>query len=756
MKMSFFRSFSITAKLRLQLTRRLEAIAQADYIGDGDQGHSYTTERDISEWRLVQLPLDRVARAAFILGQINMEGFPETSIEKACYWFNIAAERGHLLSMTLVATFAQKFGLQGIAHKTLSWLYSAACHGSKPALRQLRQTDPTLHSEAVEKYRTTFWASLYSIPPDWIKHLTTSTSLDWLATRDLRVRLGDWDCSPLQCAAMVGSQPAVKYLLRAADAVGRKTVLDEQNSRGDTALIVACRSGHANIVHILLEAGANSRICNVDGENGLHWLAAMDDNDMFDAAWALLMNGAELHQHAKPDGIFISPMASTFFLHTTSGTPLHRAVDAQSLTAVSTLLQLGASSVIACDGRTPLCRAASLRRPDLVRVLLSETPPSHDINTLYEGSRTVLLSAMTFKGKLLDHYNSPELEIGEELAKVCSILLGAGAKVTGIPGRPVGSAVGSAEHATLDLLIQNEPESLHPPQPHGGQLVLPILQAVLLEDLRAVEILILAGASPFATVRFGTTGVKSALHFCLWHSNASIAKVLLSSGLDPDEAGDQEASDTPLSYALLSSSFELATSLIDSGATLSKLNPGGRRGNVLAELLYLIPDFGLVRSLEWLVAHPNIAIPLMTNHSTGLTVFHSICSHSPVRTRFLRRSDFQSVFNLLRRKFPDPKLLDLQDEGGYTALHYATATANLAAVESLLEAGANPLIRCFSVSFKRAAIPLPWIRSKSPLEIAQQDLFVDVPDGFHLSARDRAFWTAQRERIRIIFSSRHN
>jgi len=139
---------------------------------------------------------------------------------------------------------------------------------------------------------------------------------------------------------------------------------------------------------------------------------------------------------------------------------------------------------------------------------------------------------------------------------------------------------------------------------------------------------------------------------------------------------------------------------MDGGATLTKQNPGGRRGNALGELLYVVPDVGIVDSLEWLVARPDVSIPFWTNPANGLTVFHSICSHNPVRTRFLRRSDFRVVFHLLRRVFPDPRLLDAQDACGYTALHYATVTANSAAVETLLEAGASPHIRSSAAIFK--------------------------------------------------------
>lgn len=247
--------------------------------------------------------------------------------------------------------------------------------------------------------------------------------------------------------------------------------------------------------------------------------------------------------------------------------------------------------------------------------------------------------------------------------------------------------------------------------------------------------------------------MKSALHFCRWHNDSAVTQKLLSYGLDPNEAGDLEASDTPLLYALVSGYLDVAGNLLDSGATLTKQNPGCTRGNVLGDFLYLVPNASHVRSLQWLVARYWTVITLYTDPSRGLTVFHSICGHTQIRTKFLRASDFQAVFNLLRRVFPDPKVLDLQDANGYTALHYATTYVNPIAVEALLQAGADPRIHWSPVRTKMIGSLLRFVRGPTPLDIVEQDRFTPTPDGFHLTARDRAFWMAQRERVKMLICS---
>jgi len=93
-------------------------------------------------------------------------------------------------------------------------------------------------------------------------------------------------------------------------------------------------------------------------------------------------------------------MASAFFYRAESGTPLHRAVSAQSPAAANALLQLGASSVVMCDHWTPLCRAAMLRRADLVKLLLCETPLPITSTRCTEGAVPSLILPCIFSRKL--------------------------------------------------------------------------------------------------------------------------------------------------------------------------------------------------------------------------------------------------------------------------------------------------------------------------------------------------------------------
>ena len=46
-----------------------------------------------------------------------------------------------------------------------------------------------------------------------------------------------------------------------------------EESSGNTALHMACANGHATIVQLLLERGADASVCNQRGNTALHWAA---------------------------------------------------------------------------------------------------------------------------------------------------------------------------------------------------------------------------------------------------------------------------------------------------------------------------------------------------------------------------------------------------------------------------------------------------------------------------------------------------
>ena len=76
--------------------------------------------------------------------------------------------------------------------------------------------------------------------------------------------VGGFSFTALYAASHKGNKDSVKLLLAQP---GIK--LDETHDGGDTALMVAAEGGHAEIVEMLLKAGANVRITDISGETAI-------------------------------------------------------------------------------------------------------------------------------------------------------------------------------------------------------------------------------------------------------------------------------------------------------------------------------------------------------------------------------------------------------------------------------------------------------------------------------------------------------
>ena len=76
--------------------------------------------------------------------------------------------------------------------------------------------------------------------------------------------VGGFSFTALYAASHKGNKDSVKLLLAQP---GVK--LDETNDGGDTALMVAAEGGHAEIVEMLLKAGANVNITDIGGETAI-------------------------------------------------------------------------------------------------------------------------------------------------------------------------------------------------------------------------------------------------------------------------------------------------------------------------------------------------------------------------------------------------------------------------------------------------------------------------------------------------------
>lgn len=114
-----------------------------------------------------------------------------------------------------------------------------------------------------------------------------------------------------------------------------------KNKLGETPLVTACRCGHADVVALLLDLGADPKIATYRGIHPLHFLSAFDDIDIPRVANLLLNNGAILEAHCSQGGTYRQGIDGRFDVE--AGTPLLWAVIAGNIQAITSLLNWGAN-----------------------------------------------------------------------------------------------------------------------------------------------------------------------------------------------------------------------------------------------------------------------------------------------------------------------------------------------------------------------------------------------------------------------------
>lgn len=245
-----------------------------------------------------------------------------------------------------------------------------------------------------------------------------------------------------------------------------------------TALMFASIAGHPQIVSILLAAGAKVDRKDYAGCTALH-LAARHGNSA--VIRLLLAAGAKVDQRG-PD----------------RRTPLSLAVESGSPDAVRLLLEAHASVTLCdADGHTVLDVAAARGSADVVRILLEAMPEQSDGNQTLSRALTSAIS---------DSRAASE----ESIVKVAEFLIAAGA-------RPAG-------------LMEDD-------------LLPPLHSATMNGYDRVVAMLLAAGAEADLNDPFSGTALKLAVIF----RRLTIARLLLEHGADqhvPDRDGR-----SPLDYA---------------------------------------------------------------------------------------------------------------------------------------------------------------------------------------------------------------
>ncbi|MEK7474738.1 MAG: NAD-dependent epimerase/dehydratase family protein [Candidatus Coatesbacteria bacterium] len=180
--------------------------------------------------------------------------------------------------------------------------------------------------------------------------------LSWLidrpvAARALAERLGPLD---IFLAAALGDEPLARRLLDEDPARARAlSPTDSPVGRGDPALHIAARRGHAGLVRLLLERGADPNGCDADGQTAMHMAAWRGKVDVIRV---LAAGGARPDLADAEEGS--TPKEWARWSHETEAVQVLEELEAKWTTkAIPSGIVLPIRRVLVTGGTTPLGRA---------------------------------------------------------------------------------------------------------------------------------------------------------------------------------------------------------------------------------------------------------------------------------------------------------------------------------------------------------------------------------------------------------------
>ncbi|XTI87049.1 ankyrin repeat-containing domain protein [Cenococcum geophilum] len=192
------------------------------------------------------------------------------------------------------------------------------------------------------------------------------------------------------------------------------------NSLGQTPLMLACRSGIASNVTMLLRHGATANTRDHVGCNPLHHFVSSQSlgSEFENVAADLVQHGADVNGLCT--GATLSKGVPMM------GSPMHIAVMSNNLVAVRALLQLGASPTLPTSDKihlafTPVELAASRALPDILKALL-DAAPNYDYNKMRPDDGNTLL-AMAIGADLTDQLKLHGSKFSESITRTVDILL---------------------------------------------------------------------------------------------------------------------------------------------------------------------------------------------------------------------------------------------------------------------------------------------------------------------------------------------
>ncbi|KGO76508.1 hypothetical protein PITC_087870 [Penicillium italicum] len=588
-----------------------------------------------------------------------------------------------------------------------------AIRGSRPALMDLKEVAPEQYawSQPVLRdvmagvgasffyddnmlggFKHSQWTFTFDAPEILVRNLRTLNQISEYKVNKRGDRI-------LHLAAYAGRIQAIEIMLDAFPSMH----IDQQNDKGETPLLCACRAGQVGTVSRLVELGADASIAAANGETCVHWLLSFRDEDVITTGDALIKGGAKLRNFTCERVAYSEFQAGIDVDFQLPGSPLTWAIHHDRPCIVQFLLDKveGGLSVWFSSRASephasppPLKYAASNHHVECLELLidaLDQAEIKYNMEPILKGATH---TADTFS-MILRHGANYEKRLHQTL-KLCltkskSIVFGSG--IGGFDTSLLFYAVSEGHDKVVEFLLSKEVEQLvesfvpqpgegpsrpgaHIPsdinRPAGDHRRTPVLEAIRWNRRPVVELLVKNSADPkavaqnpfnagemnwtglhiFATAGHNTDHVElvsylvhdAGLHIDGHNSNANVD----SPEFEDNPRGTPE---TPFLVAVQHNAFNLASTLLEFGANpnaacynaglLSLENPTAVLGHVIAaSAQHSIPRIRYLLGKS--STHGEIKIEFIVEQSRQLSALHRAAwAHMGVMHRTPNASDSQ-------------------------------------------------------------------------------------------------------------------
>ncbi|EKJ69834.1 hypothetical protein FPSE_09991 [Fusarium pseudograminearum CS3096] len=477
--------------------------------------------------------------------------------------------------------------------------------------------------------------------------------------------------------------------------------VEVRNVDGQTPLLQACLAGRYDMVQLLVDKGADMTIRDARNENCLHYTSSFPHAYVAKFVELALSKGVGVNDMCSSNPLAVQQSAERTYC---PGTPLHRAIYANSLAAVSALLRHGADpnlgapewdradiKPIAWIGAstirsaiTPLQLAAKLAYSDILDSMLEAAPTAATMHDADGGTLLCAVDEDAAYGYYLHGKKYPEA-----VASTVSVLKNRGAELSKALKTQVShvSSIAFACYANrvdlLKALVVSSPKteldvatkfSISPPR-----RMKPLHHALKHGNEKLVQAILDAGASCKEVEVDNDFEGTIFMALCVGMPNGvSLAALLADNGAAIDIGSP--ANLTPLFAAVIASQFELADFLISRGADICRRID---HCNLLWWMLERLDEPG-ERQLTYAMDRMGSGWDtFLTNNEVKSSVFMDVAYRTSKASNTIRW-----LMKYFLAKFANPAFRDYHTPQSLNALDIAISLSNFDACEVLVAAGA--------------------------------------------------------------------